>query len=302
MRLEVSSHCQLRCPSCPTTSGAIDAAIGKGFLRFDDFKALVDANPSVRQIELANYGEVFLNPDLKAILEYAHEGGVRLSIGTGANLNFAREDVLEALVRTRLATLTCSIDGAHPGSYATYRVRGDLARVLANIETINRFKRIYRSKQPFLVWQFVAFGFNEDEIAEAKALATELDMSFKLKLTWDDSFSPLKDPARLIADFGLPARNRAEYREKEGADYMESICEQMWDSPQINWNGDVLGCCRNFWGRFGGNAFRDGLPAAMNSEGMNYARAMLAGEAPPRDDIRVRPATSISSGVRTTAG
>ncbi len=28
----------------------------------------------------------------------------------------------------------------------------------------------------------------------------------------------------------------------------------------------VLGCCRNFWGDFGGNAFTDGLVSSLNNE------------------------------------
>ena len=47
IRLEASSFCQLRCPSCPTTAGAINPAIGNGFLHFDDFRTLLDDNPSV---------------------------------------------------------------------------------------------------------------------------------------------------------------------------------------------------------------------------------------------------------------
>lgn len=171
IRLEASSHCQLRCPSCPTTTGAIDAAIGKGFLRFDDFRTLIDANPDLARVELSNYGEVFLNPELLQILEYAHERSVTLSIANGANLNFARDEVLEALVRTRVASLTCSIDGATPESYATYRVRGDLDRVLANVDKINSYKEKHQSSKPRITWQFIAFGFNEHEITEAKAMA-----------------------------------------------------------------------------------------------------------------------------------
>src|SRR5262249_32642971 len=57
------------------------------------------------------------------------------------------------------------------------------------------------------------------------------------------------------------------------------------DEPQINWDGKNLGCCRNFWGDFGGNAFADGLRACFNHEKMNYARAMLSGREAPRDDI-----------------
>ena len=228
---------------------------------------------------------MFLNPDLQGILEYGHEKNIALSFGTGANLNFARDEVLETIVRTGLQTLTCSIDGARPESYATYRIRGDLAKVLSNIERINHFKRVYRSKRPLLVWQFIVFGFNEAEIDEARELARSLDMSFHLKLTWDDEFSPVLDRDRLVTEFGMPAATREDYRAEKGGDYVEFICDQLWDEPQINWNGDVLGCCRNFWGRFGGNAFRDGLSAAINSESMSYARAMLTGDAPPRQDI-----------------
>jgi hypothetical protein len=64
IRLEVSSLCQLRCPSCPTTSKAIHPAVGSGFLKLRDFQSLLDQNPWIREIELSNYGEIFLNPHL----------------------------------------------------------------------------------------------------------------------------------------------------------------------------------------------------------------------------------------------
>ena len=59
LRLEASSFCQLRCPSCPTTTGAIHPTVGSGFLRFDNFRQLIDENPSVTRVELSNYGEFF---------------------------------------------------------------------------------------------------------------------------------------------------------------------------------------------------------------------------------------------------
>jgi Iron-sulfur cluster-binding domain len=63
------------------------------------------------------------------------------------------------------------------------------------------------------------------------------------------------------------------------------ICNNLWDDPQINWDGKVLGCCRNFWGDFGGNAFRDGFLMAVNNEKIQYARDMLLGRKVARDDI-----------------
>lgn len=37
-------------------------------------------------------------------------------------------------------------------------------------------------------------------------------------------------------------------------------------NPQINWDGKLLGCCLNFWGDFGGNAFEQGLERILTSE------------------------------------
>jgi hypothetical protein len=157
--------------------------------------------------------------------------------------------------------------------------------VLENIRTINALKRRYRSPYPFLRWQFVVFGHNEHEIPAARRLAAELKMDFSPKLTWDDEFSPIRDRDLVLRETGLDAASREEHRRDTGQDYSLGICTTLWTNPQINWDGKVLGCSRNFWGDFAGNAFTDGLRAAVNSEPIRHARAMLRGKAPARDDI-----------------
>jgi hypothetical protein len=76
-----------------------------------------------------------------------------------------------------------------------------------------------------------------------------------------------------------------EEEEKYGVNYMQEICHQLWEQPQINWEGRVLGGCRNFWGDFGGNALNDGLFQAINNETIQYAREMLRGRQAARADI-----------------
>ncbi len=285
IRLEVSSFCQLRCPSCPTTAGAINPAVGSGYLRFDDFQKLVDLNPALECIEISNYGEIFLNPQLPEILEYAHRKTIAITVENGANLNHVRHEVLEALVKYRVKILLCSIDGASPETYKTYRVRGDFNAVIGNIEKINACKRRLGSELPHLVWQFVVFGHNEYELPAARMMAARLGMEFRVKLTWDEEFSPIRDADFVRAQTGQQAVTRAEHERIHRDKYASGICRQLWDDPQINWDGRVLGCCRNFWGDFGGNAFRDGLIDSINNEKMIYARAMLSGRQPARNDI-----------------
>jgi MoaA/NifB/PqqE/SkfB family radical SAM enzyme len=283
IRLESSSLCQLRCPSCPTTSKATLPVIGSGFLKLGDFKKLIDENDWVRAVELSNYGEMFLNPDLLEIIKYAYERQVILTASNGVNLNHAEDEVLEALVRYRFWRITCSIDGASQQTYQLYRRRGDFDKVIGNISKINAFKEKYGSIHPVLKWQFVAFGHNEHEIESARELARELGMEFHLKLSWDSKVSPTKEHELIRKEAG--AASREEFKDKNGVDYMQSICHQLWDQPQINWDGKVLGCCRNYWGEFGGNAFEDGLLQSINTERMAYAREMLRGEKEARDDI-----------------
>src|SRR5262249_46636579 len=228
-------------------------------LRFEDFRKLLDDNPGLKSIELSNWGEIFLNPALLSVLELAHERGVELAANNGVNLNKIRPEVLEGLVRYQFRRLVCSIYGASQETYSIYRVRGKFANVINNIRKINELKQRYNSPFPELAWKFVVFGHNEHEVPVAREMARELGMSFATTMNWDPNYSPLRDP-EAVPD-----------------DYDQSYCHQLWDDPQINWDGKVLGCCVNFWGDFGGNAFRDGLTASVNTEQIQYARAMVLG-------------------------
>ena len=287
--LDASTVCQLKCPSCPTALGETGRHLGVGFLKFKDFKKLVDENPWVSTIELSNWGELFLNKDLIKILEYAYSRNVALSAENGANLNHLPEGTAEALVKYRFRKITCSIDGASQETYPVYRVNGNFQRVIDHVKAINRYKEKYDSPYPELLWQFVAFGHNEHEIPLARAMARDLDMGFYVKLSWDDlyaeSFSPIQDEDLIRRETGLSAATRQQFREEMGKDYvLRTCCAYMWNSPQVNHDGRVLGCPINYWDDYG-NAHKDGLLTVLNNEKMTYARRMLRGEVEARDDI-----------------
>ena len=290
IRLEAATICQLACPSCPTTQGVVKAQIGAGFLRFEQFRRIVDDNPRISEIELSNWGEIFLNPDIERIIEYAYRRNVALSAWNGANLNHVRDSVLEAMVRCKFRVVTCSIDGATRETYEIYRRKGDLARVLDNIRKLNAYKTRWRSRYPKLLWQMIVFGHNQHEIAAARSLARELDMTFVLKTNWDPDYSsvPQRSSPAVTAAGGSPERQPAAdpavSPERDEAQ-SDGICYQLWNEPQINFDGALLGCCVNTWGTFGDNAFEVGLERALASPGLRYAKEMLLGKAPPKAGI-----------------
>jgi MoaA/NifB/PqqE/SkfB family radical SAM enzyme len=251
IRLEASTVCQLKCPSCPTAVGKIAKTLREGFLEFDVFKNILDKNPRISNVELSNWGEIFLNNKLIEFMKYAHGHDVGLHASNGANLNDVDKDVLEALVKYRFRNITCSIDGASQETYSIYRRKGDFNKVLDNVKTINKFKAKYNSQYPTLKWQFIAFGHNEHEISKARIMADDLNMVFSLKLSWEnlysDAFSPIKNAELLRMETGLGVSNNDEYRKKYRKEYARNCCLNLWINPQINYDGRLLGCCVNYW-------------------------------------------------------
>jgi len=289
IRIEASSMCQLGCPICPTASGSRRKVLGWGHLDPDKFHDFLEKNPAIRHVELSHFGEIFLNPGLEDIIAIGVEKGVELTAVNGVNLNHATDAQLEALVKYRFRYLNVAIDGATPETYARYRLKGNLARVLENVRKINELKRIHSSPFPELEWQMVVFGHNQDELLDARAMAHDLGMSFYPKQSWNPGYSPVRNPRkvnRLCGDIiaGEVYSTWKVYDDRQ----LLGMCRGMWTSPQLNWDGRLLGCCVNPSSGFG-NAFETDLSELLKGERYRYAQGMLLGQNPPRPDLPCAP-------------
>lgn len=282
IRIEASSICQLKCPVCPQAKGEM-GTIGKGYLKLKDFKKFIDNHPYFRNIELSNYGEIFLNPELKDIIRYAYIKKINLTARNGVNLNTTSEETIESLVKYQFKAMSISINGATNNTYKIYQREGNFDNVIENIKKINYYKKKYNIKFPELQWQFVIFGHNEHELPIAKKMAKELNMRFVTKFNWSPTYSPVKNKGFVRRETATGVASRHEYEQKTKIMYLLP-CYQLWNSPQINWDGRLLGCCINTWGDFG-NAFTLGLAKCIKSEKYIYAKKMLLDKKGIREDI-----------------
>ena len=280
-RLEACTLCQLNCKDCYMRKEN-GGTVGAGYLTFENFRQFLLDNPYIREIELSNSGEVFLNPDLVKILELAQEKNVGITLGNGVNLNTVSEEQLEALVKYGVRFITVSIDGATQEIYSIYRRNGNLERVLDNIRAINDLKKRYHSEFPALQWQFVVMEHNEQEIPIAEKMAEELGMRFFLKRDWGgyrrkegqgiSSSSINGNTGENIADAPAETERKEKAAQEDG---ISGDCAQMLFSPQINWDGRLLGCCRVFRSDWGVNVFEmQGLEKALRN--MVYRKALCS--------------------------
>lgn len=263
VRLEASTLCQLNCKGCYMRLNNY-GTVGKGYLKFYDFKKFVDNHPYIHEIELSNSGEIFLNPDLVQIMEYSFLKNITLTAVNGVNFNNVTDEQLEALVKYNFNYLMISIDGATEDTYATYRKNGSFKRVINNIKKLQKIKKMFNSQSPKIVWQYIIMDETESEIKLAKEIAKELEIPIWFKLTWDEMFIP-KNPDYIFTETSLQYHNRREYLVNTKHVYLgNTTCSQMFISPQINWDGKLLGCCELFEYDYNVNVFEVGLKNALN--------------------------------------
>ena len=273
IRIESSTLCQLDCVGCyMRLSGG--GAMGAGFIRAAQVKKLLEMNPSVRDVELSNNGEPFMNPEFRDILDCLHRRKITVRLNNGTNFNDVPDDVLKALVTCPVQDITIALDGVTQDVYRQYRRHGDIEKVYENIRKLNHFKAEAGSLFPRLRWQFVLMDHNQHEAAAAVRKAGELGMQISFRPDWRGTFVP-EDPETLSAVTGLSFSNQKEYAAKEGHVFGSNyICTQMILSPQINWDGRILGCCNVFRSDWGMNAFDMPLSELFNNS--SYRAAVIS--------------------------
>lgn len=274
LKIDASTFCQLNCSSCYMRLN-FEGCVGKGYLTYENFRNLLSDNPFIREVELSNSGEIFLNPDLVKIFEYSYLNGVTLTALHGVNFNSVTELQLESLVKFQVDGLMVSIDGATQGTYATYRVDGSFDSVVENVKKLIEYKEKYNSLVPKIIWQYIIMEHNEHEVLLAKAKAKELGIPIWFKLTWDESYYP-KNPEKLKKETGLQTLTRGEYANTMEKIYLGStVCNEMFLSPQINWDGRLLGCSEVYMEDYGINIFDVGLRNALNKSEFIAAKKWL---------------------------
>jgi len=198
-------------------------------------------------------------------------------------MNDASDEVLDALVRYGTRRIKIAIDGTTEETYQKYRIGGKLRRVLDNIKRLNEVKCRYRSDKPELILQFILFGHNEHELEKVHVLARMLNMNVFVRMNRSPDQFGIRDRERIRRIYGYA--DRQEFREATGTIYCRDLCLCLWRSPQVNWDGRLLGCPNNKHSFFAGQVLGRDFMIEINNERMTYARRMLLGAAPPRDDI-----------------
>jgi len=172
----VSSVCNLRCISCPVGNRA-DHESGS-FMNADNYTLVLDKIlsevPLVSIVQLFNWGEPFLNPQLARIVEVTNSRGVLCSISSNLNLRKDFSDVIAA----KPAFVRVSMSGT-PERYAVTHTGGQWELFLCNMESLAELRARLHPDMTVEVAYHVYATTTPADMDRARALCDRLGFVFR---------------------------------------------------------------------------------------------------------------------------
>lgn len=232
--VELTNHCNLKCPECYSGSGTMTR--NRGFMDPGLFEKIVsELEPFLLNINLYFQGEPMLHPMFFRFVERCR----RINTVVSTNGHFLTAEWAERVITSGLKKLIVSLDGMDQQTYSAYRINGNFDKVTEGIKNIAEARKRYYSPLK-LELQFLVSRMNEHQIPVIEQFAREAGADLKLKSM------QIINPDKI--DKWLPSeRIYSRYERKEGSyknrNRLPDRCARLWFNPVITWDGMVIPCC-----------------------------------------------------------
>lgn len=259
--LETGNVCNLKC--CQAR-GCVPQ-LRTGFLTADAVEPmLAELWPFLVQVNLFNWGEPMLNPELARIVRIVHAHDVGTQIHS--HMNDLPEALAEGLIDAGLDFLVASIDGVSEQVYQQYRIGGSAEVALGNLKTFVEVRKAKKSSTPRIIWRFLCLPHNRDEIETARERASEIGV---------DDFVVGEGA---FAGYLWTAQGKRLIRQAQQKSE-PPFCRDLYDFPVIHWDGTVLPCCNSYKSCFvWADLSKQSWLEAVNTDAFRAARRLAAGD------------------------
>jgi radical SAM protein with 4Fe4S-binding SPASM domain len=271
MKIESTNICNTKCQLCPTGIGLEGRAKGK--MSFDDYKKLIDRTKwHLLALDLSMWGDPLIVPDIYDMIRYAHDRRIWTYISSNLHAFKPGKGQAEALVRSGLDMLTCSLHGATQATYEKYQPGKNFEEAVEKVRHIIETRNRMGSQSPQVQLNFVVTRHNEHEIAAFRRLADELgckavfstasmnlrflgqnkqlqslglapDLLRKKKIDHLREWAP-NDQEYLLEPYRKLLNGEYDDQDFNGRKIFD--CNWPWRASVVNWDGQVVTCCGSF--------------------------------------------------------
>lgn len=235
--IDTVNVCNLDCATCIKP----DWAESSDRMSFELFQKILDKLQiiGIRQVELYNFTEPFLNPEIYKFMAEVKKRG--LTLGISSNLSLPHIPKLKECVDllTEGDWFVIIISGINQEVYEINHRRGKIANVIENIKEIAK-----SDKRNIVRLRLLHFNYNEGELYAAQKLSQKYGLSFEFFPADGD---PINDPygerkkRQKQAEFGLSYENYSQSFYPDGF-YCFFIHSR---NIIIDARGNVELCCNN---------------------------------------------------------
>jgi radical SAM protein with 4Fe4S-binding SPASM domain len=229
--IELTDHCNLKCPLCPNQSLPKEI---KGYISPELFKEIVDqVQGKVHDLYLFHRGEPLLHPHLGELIHYAQSRRVPCRIHTNATR--LSDTISRQILTAGLEVLSFSFDGFNAALYEKNRYPAEFEKTLGNIKRFLRLKKESQKRKPSTILQMMCVEKNHRE-PELKKLISSLKSLGLDRVVF-------RDPHNWGGAISYPVESP---EEKNGPVFS---CTFPWYALIIYWNGKVGPCPQDFFAR-----------------------------------------------------
>ncbi len=258
--VEPTNVCNARCPVCETGNRTMERK--PGMLDLQAYRKFIDdVTPHASILMFYFMGEPFLNKHAYEMIRYARDAGLFVETCTNGDFVDAK-----GVVYSDLNEINFQIGGMTPETHAVYRIRSDLEKVEKNLDELVRERRKHPGSNLQINVGFIVMKHNEHEVPKFLAWAKEAGVD-KANVIDPCVRNVIEGHAMLPNDrkywfYDEEAFERGVLRPKH---VMDNECTWVWNSIMVNWDGDVVPCCRDPHGHHVlGNAFETPLREIWN--------------------------------------
>jgi len=260
--IEPTNVCNARCPVCETGKGEMTRPVG--MLDFENYKKLIDDIwPTTSVLMFYFMGEPFLNRHAYDMIRYARKRGIYVETCTNGDFVDAK-----GVIYSDINKISFQIGGLDSATHQIYRIRSNLERIRKNLYELIEERRKHPESNVEIDLGFIVMRHNENQVEDFIKWAREIGV---------DTASVIDPCVRNMAEAKtyLPEEKRYWFYDEEAYErgvlkpkYIpHNECLWIWNSILINWNGDVVPCCRDANGEnVLGNVFHQGLGHVFNSK------------------------------------
>ena len=239
LSFEPTTSCNLRCPECPSGLRSFTRPTGMldpGFFR----EVIDDLHEHLLYLIFYFQGEPYLNPAFLELVQYATSK--KIYTATSTNAHYLNDANAKKTIESGLDRLIISIDGTTQETYESYRVGGQLNKVLEGARNVVKWKRELKSSTPHIIFQFLVVKPNEHQLEDIKKVADEIgvdEVAFKTAQVYD-----YENGNELIPSIDTYSRYKQGNNGKwEIKNNLLNHCWKLWHSCVITWDGRVVPCC-----------------------------------------------------------